>query len=782
MQKSVSRAQAPSGAQGTVEYLVIIAVVVVIGLVVAGLMMAMTGSSTGVSVSSSEIKGKLGVGGISVVDAVAGVDKNGLLVLKNIGSDLVTVNRIVVNDSNHNYSQSIAGGGQASFKLSNIVSCDGANKSYTVIVYYTSANDLNKTANFQTITVDCVPAVSSGNFVQEDKNGGGTNPTYVVTYFGNNNTGGSVPVDSNHYLAGVNVIVLGNTGGLTRTGYSFAGWNTLANGLGTSYAGGNSFSIGSSDVNLFAVWTDITAPVVFLLSPSDGNINSDSATRFDFNATDNATVTSCSLKVNGADVNTKSNPAAVDYFTYSFSGRTDGLYNWGVSCTDGTNTTLTSTRVVNVDLNNYQLSYCQDILDMNLDRNGNYVLMNDINCFNDTHNGGSLYNAGAGFTPIGTSPAFTGTLDGNNKTIIGLYINRPTTGNIGLFGLSSGNISNLGLIDVNIIGQNGTGALVGDNNGGTITNSYSTGHVTGNQNVGGLVGANWPSGNITNSHSSASVYGDSMIGGLAGSHYVGTISGSYTTGDVNGANQYIGGLVGYEVTGTVSNSYSTGPTYGYYAVGGLVGQLENHPNPRPILTNSYSTGIVIGHPSPINSPSQYLGGVVGFSGGVVYNSYATGDVNGSYDLGGFVGGQTAGTIADSYSTGNTNASGSREGGFIGQQLAGTITNSYSTGRVTGPNFIGGFLGNSAGTITNCGWWNLAGPARAIGNPAGDITYSEANKSAFYDITHHVYDATAPTWTFGANGTDKNWSNICSTTYGYPRLMWEGITSTTNCRT
>lgn len=48
-------------------------------------------------------------------------------------------------------------------------------------------------------------------------------PTYSVTYAGNGSTSGSVPTDGNAYLAGVTVTVLGNTGSLAKTGYTFAG-------------------------------------------------------------------------------------------------------------------------------------------------------------------------------------------------------------------------------------------------------------------------------------------------------------------------------------------------------------------------------------------------------------------------------------------------------------------------------------------------------------------------------------------------------------------------------
>ena len=35
---------------------------------------------------------------------------------------------------------------------------------------------------------------------------------------------------ASNYLAGATVTVLGNTGSLVKTGYTFTGWNTAANG------------------------------------------------------------------------------------------------------------------------------------------------------------------------------------------------------------------------------------------------------------------------------------------------------------------------------------------------------------------------------------------------------------------------------------------------------------------------------------------------------------------------------------------------------------------------
>ena len=80
--------------------------------------------------------------------------------------------------------------------------------------------------------------------------------TYTANYDGNGNESGNLPVDSNSYLQGAIVTTKGNTGGLSRTGYTFTKWNTKADGTGTSYAVGDTFSMGASNITLYAMWTD----------------------------------------------------------------------------------------------------------------------------------------------------------------------------------------------------------------------------------------------------------------------------------------------------------------------------------------------------------------------------------------------------------------------------------------------------------------------------------------------------------------------------------------------
>ena len=82
---------------------------------------------------------------------------------------------------------------------------------------------------------------------------GGSTPTYTVTYDANGSTGGTVPATA-VYDKGATVTVAGNTGGLVKTGFDFAGWNTAANGSGTTYQGGNTFTI-NANTTLYALWT-----------------------------------------------------------------------------------------------------------------------------------------------------------------------------------------------------------------------------------------------------------------------------------------------------------------------------------------------------------------------------------------------------------------------------------------------------------------------------------------------------------------------------------------------
>jgi uncharacterized repeat protein (TIGR02543 family) len=85
-------------------------------------------------------------------------------------------------------------------------------------------------------------------------NPAGTN--YQVIYDGNTSTSGTAPATVN-YKSGQGVGISDNTGSLAKTGSTFYGWNTSANGSGTAYpVTSNGFTMPASNVTLYAQWVN----------------------------------------------------------------------------------------------------------------------------------------------------------------------------------------------------------------------------------------------------------------------------------------------------------------------------------------------------------------------------------------------------------------------------------------------------------------------------------------------------------------------------------------------
>ena len=217
-----------------------------------------------------------------------------------------------------------------------------------------------------------------------------------------------------------------------------------------------------------------------------------------------------------------------------------------------------------------------------------YELLNNLDF--DTDGSGSVTSADTypNWSPIGGT--YSTTFKGNNKTISNLHINRGGQNDVGLFSRVSGNISGLGLKNVNVTGQRRVGGLVGNQVGGRILGCFVTGRVEGTHHeVGGLVG--YSTGNNT------------------------VIAASYANAVVSGGHVRVavGGLVG-NLNATVIASYAIGPVSGFRRVGGLVGRLGVSPSS---VSTSYATGTVTGQ----RHDSSHLGGLIGSAQSGVSHSY-----------------------------------------------------------------------------------------------------------------------------------------------------------------
>ena len=207
----------------------------------------------------------------------------------------------------------------------------------------------------------------------------------------------------------------------------------------------------------------------------------------------------------------------------------------------------------------YQIATAQDLVDLGNNPNDydkHFVLSADIDLSGYTFEQAVI----ASYTETQQSKfgraVFSGSFDGKGHRIANLTITGESY--LGLFGgvQSQGKVSNLGIVDVNVIStgedHENIGGLVGINLG-SVVNCYSTGSVTGDRCVGGLVGYN--RGRITTSFSTCSVTGDRCVGGLVGQLMRTTIATSFSTGSVAGQSA-VGGLVGYTAA---ASSQATAP-------------------------------------------------------------------------------------------------------------------------------------------------------------------------------------------------------------------------------
>jgi len=175
----------------------------------------------------------------------------------------------------------------------------------------------------------------------------------------------------------------------------------------------------------------------------------------------------------------------------------------------------------------------------------------------DISMGGTTWTSGIG---SGT-PFFTGTYDGDGFTISELAINESTTDNLGLFGTvtRAGSIRNLGFSG-SVSGNSNVGGLVGANEG-LVENSFVVGSGLVSSSfiyAGGLVGYN-DGGTISNSYARISVSTtNGWAGGLvglsgSGDGGPGTVTNSFSSGELSGPDT--GGLVGRQSASTANDSY-----------------------------------------------------------------------------------------------------------------------------------------------------------------------------------------------------------------------------------
>ena len=241
----------------------------------------------------------------------------------------------------------------------------------------------------------------------------------------------------------------------------------------------------------------------------------------------------------------------------------------------------------------YQVSNADELFEVRNDLSAYYIQTSDI----DLTDFIAEDNPSAGWSPIGNYiTPFTGSFNGNRFAIRGLYINRPNTDNVGLFGYTDGAIINSMIIispkisgnssaatvigggtctikDVTIINptvvSNGfAGGVIGElgNSDSEISNSVLLNGLIKGKTCGSVVGCTSRSNSkhtINNNYANAKLEGD-VCGGIIGEgrsfywnsnncHLL-SICKNHFCGYINGT-KYAGGIIGCSTDTEFTNCY-----------------------------------------------------------------------------------------------------------------------------------------------------------------------------------------------------------------------------------
>jgi hypothetical protein len=309
-------------------------------------------------------------------------------------------------------------------------------------------------------------------------------------------------------------------------------------------------------------------------------------------------------------------------------------------------------------------------------------LENDIDMGARQENG--ILTAGTAWNPIGVDNAgkFTGTFEGNNHTIKGIYVKKD--GNFaGIFG-NSDTIQNLTVTDSYIEATGGSvGGIVGALREGKILNCINKGIVTGGKyTVGGIVGQ------------------------FSGEKIENCVNEGKITGGIENGYGMVAGIVGNAITGDIVNCTNKGViTDRGISTGGIAGQGKGDK-----IQNCINLGTIYG--GIYNDIDTYSGGIVGqFLGKIIESCINSGDTLNKGDINGGVCGLIAknASINKCINIGNIQGIGGSKAGICGEiarDSATTIERCVNIGTIQGKGgFEGGICGvigdNSSAIIKNC---------------------------------------------------------------------------------
>ena len=320
-----------------------------------------------------------------------------------------------------------------------------------------------------------------------------------------------------------------------------------------------------------------------------------------------------------------------------------------------------------------------------------------------------------GWQPIGSSKdsSFQGMFYGNGHIITGLWIDRPDSDNVGLFGCLGWNtVKGIRLYGAEIKGRNNVGGITG------------------------LIYSEFPNKDLYNKRiveqctvEMSSINGIQAVGGIVGSvtsdEVTDIISCISESNRIKG-DKYVGGIVGYVSGYTtfgltamgISQCISRCKMDGINSVGGIIGGAKVDITERYFNIEECVSECIIGtkHSACIDT----IGGIAGYIEGNITIDKCNANVRlyGDNSAGGIVGSVT-GENAISY-TANVK-----------------ISNSYATGSIDGNSWLGGIAGSCGENVSISNSYSKCLHIRADGISAGIANVIQEPMKGIYNVSNSV---------------------------------------------
>ncbi len=144
-------------AQGTIEYLVIIAVVVVVALIVVGLLVTLMDSGGDISGTSNQINYNTQT--LALNDYIVSTDGNFLLEIKSNEVGNITIDNVSIDNEEQDFTtnNTINLGQERLIKIESSTTCEEGQTvtAQTITITYTSANGLTKKQIYENVSIPC---------------------------------------------------------------------------------------------------------------------------------------------------------------------------------------------------------------------------------------------------------------------------------------------------------------------------------------------------------------------------------------------------------------------------------------------------------------------------------------------------------------------------------------------------------------------------------------------------------------------------------------------------